>query len=326
MSLSGKLRAFALVTLAALVAVGCGADDKSKDKGSSGAKTTASGVTTPAPLEADGEFLFCTDVPYPPAEYLDGSEFVGYEIEIAQEVARRLGTTASFQKTGFDGIIAALLGKKCDGIISSMNSTEERKKQVDFVDYLVIGQSIMTAPDLADSVSSLEDLSGKTVAVQVGTTLKDSVEAINDDLADAGKDEITVQTFPDADAAANALRTNKVDAFFADSPVVADYIGKDEKAFAFAGEPIDPLPVGIAMRKEDTELSKAVQKAIDEMYADGAMAEILKKWKIEDFTLDTAAGGGTDDEEASDADATPPTSDEGGSSTTMTEASTEGDA
>jgi polar amino acid transport system substrate-binding protein len=271
-----------------MVAVGCGSDDKKSDSNSGSGGKKASEFTTPPPLEQDGEFLFCTDVPYPPAEYLEGSKFVGYEIEIAEEVARRVGTTASFQKTGFDGIIAALQGKKCDGIISSMNVTEEREKQVAFVKYMVIGQSIMATPDLATDVKTLEDLAGKTVAVQVGTTLKDRIEEVNTDLEDAGKDSIEVKIFPDAGAAANALRANKVDAFFADSPVVADYIGKDPKSFAFAGEPVDPLPVGIALRLDDKELQEAVQKAVDDMYEDGAMMEILAKWKIKDFALDAA--------------------------------------
>ena len=88
--LAGKFRALALIMVAAVVAVGCGSDDKKSDSKSSSGNKNASEFTTPPPLEQDGEFLFCTDVPYPPAEYLDGSEFVGYEIEIAQEVARRL--------------------------------------------------------------------------------------------------------------------------------------------------------------------------------------------------------------------------------------------
>ncbi|MEI8241224.1 MAG: transporter substrate-binding domain-containing protein, partial [Actinomycetota bacterium] len=88
-----------------------------------------------------GTLLFCSDISYPPEEFYDGTTPVGSDIEIGQEVAARLGLKADFVNTGFDGIIPALVGKKCDAIISGMNDTEERAKQVDFVDYISVGQS-----------------------------------------------------------------------------------------------------------------------------------------------------------------------------------------
>ena len=218
---------------------------------------------------------------------------VGYEIDLMDEVADRIGTEATYEKTIFDNIIPALDAKKCDAIISSMNVTPEREKQVDFVEYMEIGQSLMVPTGDEDKVSSLEDLAGMSVAVQSGTTLGDALKKQSKELEDAGKDPIDVQTFPDAGAAANALKTDKVDVFFADSPIVAEYVNKDEDAFAFAGEPIDPLPVGIAIRKGDSELLDAVQEAVDSMYEDGTMEEILSDWNVQDFML--ADEGGEED-------------------------------
>jgi polar amino acid transport system substrate-binding protein len=227
----------------------------------------------------------CTDVPYPPAEFLEGETFVGYEIDLMTEVAERLDTTAVYEKTFFDAIIPALQSKKCDAIISSMNITPEREKEVAFVPYMAVGQSLMVAAGEGEGIESLDDLSGKAVAVQVGTTLKDALDAKSKEFEDAGEDPIDVQTFPDAGAAAAALKTDKVDVFFGDSPVVADYVVKDEESFEFAGEPIDPIEVGIALRTEDTELQDAVQTAVDEMYEDGTMVDILSEWNVEDFVL-----------------------------------------
>lgn len=269
-----------VVLLFALAVAGCGEDD-SKGKGKAGGDASA----TPAPLKAGGEFVFCTDVPYPPAEFQEGSKFVGYEVEMAEEIADRLGVTAEFQKTGFDGIIGALQAKKCDAIVSSMNVTEERTKQVDFVEYMTIGQAVAVPPDDEGKVNSIEDLAGKTVAVQVGTTLKALIDKENEDL----DPKITVRSFPDAGAAASALKTDKVDAFFADAPVVADYVNKDPGSFAIGGTQIDELPAGIALRKGDTELQQAVQDAVDEMYADGAIEKIFAKWKVDSFLLDKEA-------------------------------------
>ena len=85
---------------AALVTAGC-VTKSTSSRGTSGGKT-------PAPLTAGGDFLLCSDVPYPPAEFQQGSKFVGYDVEIANEIGKRIGVKAQFQKTGFDGIIAAL--------------------------------------------------------------------------------------------------------------------------------------------------------------------------------------------------------------------------
>lgn len=281
-----SLLALFAVSSIALVAAGCGGDSDDS-KGSKSTGDSGSGVSTPAPLESGGEFVTCTDVPYPPAEYLEGDKYVGYEIDLMNEVAKRLGTTAQYEKTLFDAIIPALQSKKCDAIISSMNVTEEREQQVAFVEYLEIGQSLMVATSTGKQVATLDDLSGTVVAVQVGTTLKDALDAKSKELTSSGAKKIDVQTFPDAGAAAAALAAGKVDVFFADSPVVAEYVNKQPDQFAFAGEPIDPLPVGIALRKEDSALQEAVTDAVHAMYKDGAMKALLEKWKIADFALTT---------------------------------------
>ena len=189
--------------------------------------------------------------------------------------------TAEFQKSGFDGIIGALQAKKCDAIISSMNVTEEREEQVAFVEYMTIGQAVAVAPDAEGTINELADLGGQTVAVQVGTTLKALIDKENKNL----DDKIELKLFPDAGAAASALQTGKVDAFFADAPVVADYVNKQPKAFAIGGTQIEELPAGIALRTSDTELKDAVQTAVDELYADGTVKEIFARFNVDDFML-----------------------------------------
>jgi polar amino acid transport system substrate-binding protein len=237
-----------------------------------------------ASQRAAGTLLFCSDMTYPPEEFIENGKPKGSDIDIGNDVARRLGKKADFMNTGFDGIIAALLGKKCDAIISGMNNTPQRSKQVTFTNYIAVGQSFMVRKGNPLHVKRLSDLSGKTVSVEVGTTNKDFLEAESRKLEKAGKDKIDVVTFPkDTDAAA-ALATNKVDVYFGDSPVVAWYVGKNA-VFGFAGTPVNAIPVGIATRKEDRALRGRIAKAIDAMYRDGTMKRILAKWKMSDFAL-----------------------------------------
>lgn len=239
----------------------------------------ATSVAVAAPArQAAGTLSYCTDATYPPEEFYEGTKLVGSDIDIGTEIARRLGLKATFQNTGFDGIIAALIAKKCDAIISGMNDTPERRKQVAFVDYITVGQSLMVKKGNPKHVTSLTSLSGKTVSVEVGTTNKAFLDKTSTALQKKGKPAIKVVTFPKDTDAANALKTGRVDAYFGDSPVVAYYIERD-KSFAFAGAPINPIPVGIAFRKGDPMIPK-VRKQVKAMYANGKMAAILKKWKM----------------------------------------------
>jgi polar amino acid transport system substrate-binding protein len=241
-------------------------------------------ATSAAAAPSAGKLTYCSDITYPPEEFYQGSKAVGSDIDIGTEVAKRIGRTATFQNTGFDAIIASLLAKKCDAIISGMNDTPARRKQVNFVDYLLVGQSLMVQKGNPRHITNLTSLAGKTVSVEVGTTNKGFLDAESKKLQAQGKPAIKVHSFPhDTDAAA-ALKTGRVDAYFGDSPVVAHYIAQD-KSFAFAGSPIAPIPVGIAVRKSDTALKAGIQKAIKGMYADGTMIRILKKWKMTDFAL-----------------------------------------
>jgi len=228
-------------------------------------------------------FVFCSDMTYPPEEFFQGTKPVGSDIDIGTEVARRMGLKVKFANTGFDGIIAALLAKKCDAIISGMNDTAARRKQVAFIDYLAVGQSLMVKKGNPKAIKTLADLSGKTVSVEVGTTNKQFLDAQNAVLKKQGKPQIKIVTFPHDTDAANALKTGRVDAYFGDSPVVAYYIARDS-SFAFAGSPVNPIPVGIAMRKGDSRIP-AVRKAITGMYADGTMKKILNKWQMGAFAL-----------------------------------------
>jgi polar amino acid transport system substrate-binding protein len=241
-----------------------------------------SAVRGPAVVQAS-TLTYCTDT-YPPEEYYQGSKIVGSDIDIGTEIAKRLGMKAKFQNTGFDGIIAALLSKKCDAVISGMNDTPERRKQVAFVDYIRVGQAVMVKAGNPKHIKSMTDLSGLSVSVEVGTTNKDYLDGQNKLLKKKGKAAIKIVTFPKDTDAAIALKTGKVDAYFGDAPVVAYYIAKDPKSFGFGVNPVAPIPVGIAIRKGDPPIPK-IQKAVNAMYNDGTMLKILKKWKMSGTAL-----------------------------------------
>jgi ABC-type amino acid transport substrate-binding protein len=106
------------------------------------AVAAAAAVKPPPSIASAGKIVCCTDATYPPEEYFKGSNIVGSDIDIGAGVAKLMGVKAQFKNTTFDSIIPALLVKKCDAIIAGMNDTAKRRKQVDFVDYLNVGQAV----------------------------------------------------------------------------------------------------------------------------------------------------------------------------------------
>ena len=243
---------------------------------------SAPAITVPAAITTAGKLVWCVDVSYPPEESYkaDGTTAEGSDIDIATEIGKRFGVTTQIDNTSFTGIIASLTTKKCDLIISGMNDTADRQKQVSFVDYLKVGQGLLVKAGNPKGIHGLEDLSGKAVAVQLGTTNLDALTAENVKLKTAAKPEIGIQTFDQDTDAFQQLALGRVDAYSGDSPVCAYYAAKPDNAgkYEVGGTPIAPAPIGIAIRKEDTELKAAVQAAIDAMYADGTLKSIVDKW------------------------------------------------
>jgi polar amino acid transport system substrate-binding protein len=239
---------------------------------------------------AQEELVFCSDIAYPPMEFFEGSEAVGADIDIGNEIASRLGRTAVYSNIGFDGIIAALLGNQCEAIISSMNNTPERAEQVDFVNYLLFGQSLMVTKGNPLGLSDLASLCGTTAAAQVGTTNLDALTAASEECEAAGEQPIDIVGFPSNTDAVLALKSGQVDSVETDSPVAAYYVAQDPESFELTDAVIDPILVGIAFNKDNPDLRDEVQTIIDEMYADGTMMEILETWELTAFALPEKVG------------------------------------
>ena len=279
-------RLLLVLTLGALLVAGCGDDDTASSGTTAGGTAARTAEIAPPDAIADaGKLTFCSELAFPPVEYIDNGEVKGSDIDVGDDIAKRMGVRAQYDNTGFDGIIPALLGGKCDAIISGVNVTPERAEQVHFIEYMKIGQSIMVPPGNPDGIATLEDLSGRSVAVSIGSTNKDYLETASKQLVEAGKDPIDINPFPKDTAGVEALRTGKLDAYFADASIVAFYIQQSPESFELAGKPIRAVIDGIAVRKDDTELQEAIQQAVDAMYEDGTLPEILARWNLGDSVL-----------------------------------------
>jgi polar amino acid transport system substrate-binding protein len=264
------------MVVAALAFAGCG------DTGDVAPTRSAVKLTAPAALVHPGALTFCSDIGYPPMEFDDAGTPNGADIAIGRRLGRLMGVKVRFAGTPFDDIIPAVRANTCDAAISSLTNTAERAQLVNFVDYLEVGQSLMVQTSNPHGIKRLDDLAGMRVAVQAGTTNEDFLRQ----RAKGDEDPPVIRAFEKDTDATEALKRGDVDAYFGDSPVVAYHIGREALTYAFAGKPINPEPIGIAVAPDAHELHAELQRGIDAMYADGSMAKILARWKLDDFALD----------------------------------------
>jgi polar amino acid transport system substrate-binding protein len=217
-------------------------------------------------------------------ESIVNGKAAGADIDIANAVAKQLGSTAQIKTTGFDVIIPALLHKKCNAIISSMTITPERSKSVHFAPYITVGAFLMVKKGNPAHISTLASLSGKSAAVEASTTELAGLQAENKKLQTAGKPQITIKIFPADTAAAQAILSGHVDAYFADATPVLYYIRTTNGKFETAGTQVETAPEGIATRKGDP-LGLQINNAVQALYLNGKMKTILAKWQAAQFAL-----------------------------------------
>jgi polar amino acid transport system substrate-binding protein len=272
------------LTAAALAAAGCGGSGSGA--GSSGGSTNSarSKVAASVPASAlvqPGELQFCSDISTPPLEsYGPGHKPQGSDIDIGTELAKRLNLTPVWKNTAFAGIIPALQARNCDAVLSQLFDKPERRKVVDFVDYMRSGQALLVPKGNPQNVQGLAELCGKKVASETGTTIADLLRAQSKKCTAAGKPAITIRLFLRDSDALQQLGLKQVDVYGTTTETVSFVTAKQPDSFAIAGKPFGEILAGIATRKGNAPLHDAIAKAFASMQADGTYKKILAKWNL----------------------------------------------
>ncbi|MGJ5829043.1 ABC transporter substrate-binding protein [Streptomyces ossamyceticus] len=263
--LARRTRILAATTAAAglLLVAGC----TSTDDGGSGTKTAAGGVE----LVKAGQLTTCTHLPYPPFQSEIDGKVQGFDVALIDLVAKDLGVKQVIRDTPFENFKtgAFLNSGECDLAAAGMTITDERKKNVDFSDpYFDATQAVLA--DKGAGIGSFADLKGKKVGAQAQTTGEDYAKS-------QGLDPVS---FESSDAVLNGLRSGQVDAVVIDYPVVQGWL--KDKANADAFEVADNVNTGeqygFTVRKGNTKLLAAVNKALSEAKSDGTYRELYEKW------------------------------------------------
>lgn len=221
-------------------------------------------------IETTGKLSIALSGAFPPFSFVDETNnVVGFDVDIGSELARRLKVQPQIVTTAWDGIIAGLVTGRYDTIVGSMGITAERKKAVAFVGpYYRSGLGLFVRK--GGTVKSLDELSAKTIGVTLGETSEKWIREQN---------KFEVRTYKGLPEMLLDLNAGRIDAIVADDvPVLVAIRKNNAPVEQIKDERLPKFDIGIAIRKDSPELAAALQKALDEMMADGTYAAIAQKW------------------------------------------------
>jgi polar amino acid transport system substrate-binding protein len=226
--------------------------------------TTDAAITT----VTDGVLTMATNAYFPPYEYYENDEIVGIDVEIAQAIADKLGLTLQVEDMEFDSIITAVSTGKADLGLAGMTVTEDRLKNINFSDSYATGVQSVIVQEGGD-IASLDDLAGKKIGVQLGTT--------GDIYASDDFGEDYVEQYNKGNDAVMALVSGKVDAVIIDNEPAKSYVAANEGLTILDTEyAVEDYAACIA--KENTALLDAVNAALQELSNDGTLQSIVDKY------------------------------------------------
>jgi polar amino acid transport system substrate-binding protein len=234
--------------------------------------TTAADARTIDELRKSGTILIASEGKFAPFNFVEGGKLAGFEIDVGNAVATRMGLKVEWKTMGFDGLLVGLQQDRWDMVIASHGITEERAKAVTFASPHYCTGGVIISKDGA--LRSAKDLTGKVVAVQTGTTYYDNAKKL------PVKD---VKNFPQDNSARAALETGHVDAWVTDKFVGKASLAATPGTSLKMGDFLFTEKVAAAVGKGNTGLVTEVDKALAAMMADGTYAAISKKWFNEDI-------------------------------------------
>ncbi len=267
-----------LVLLLALVPLACGGDDGEADDTTPATDTAAATDTDAAEMPEfetieEGVLTVGSDIPFPPFEFRQGGELTGFDVELVDEIATRLGLETNWTDTDFETIFTQLATGRFDAVASATTITEEREQLVNFSDpYYRAQQALTINSQETPEIQSIDDIGeGHVVAVQRGTT---GEEWARENLEPQGAQ---IRSFPEAPDTYTALEAGNVTAVVFDEPSAAEEASQRE-----ALEVVDTIDTGeeygIGIDPQNEELLEAVNAALQEMIDDGTYQEIYDKW------------------------------------------------
>ncbi len=264
-----------LVSLAAAGALALSACSSGNSPSTGGGAATAGGAAASGvTLISAGKLTVCTHLPYAPFQSNnDQGKTIGFDVDMMDLVAKKLGVTQAVVDTPFEGIKSGqdLSTGKCDIAAAGMTITDERKKAILFsLPYFDATQALMVKKD--SSIAKLSDLNGKKLGAQSATTGLDYANA------QKAANGYSVVEFQDLATETQALTTGQIDAAINDLPVWSEVIKENKGATKVAAQFDTGEQYGFGMKLGNDALKKVVDDVITSSQKDGTYASVYKKW------------------------------------------------
>ena len=286
-----------LVLAVTLVAAGCGDDSDTGTGGSTDTTAAAPAVDdalaakVPDAIKSDGKLLIGTDPTYAPNEFLDtdGKTVIGFDVDLFNAVAAKLGLKTQWQPSKFADIIPGVQSGKYEAGVSSFTINDERKQQVNMISYFSAGTQWGTKKGNPSGIQP-DNACGKKVAVQTATVQEtEDLPKRDKDCQAAGNPKITIDSYQDQGQATAAVVSGKDDAMLADSPVLAYAVKQTNGQLELLGDIYDSAPYGYVVEKDQADFAQAIADAVKALITDGTYKTILEKYGVQAGAIDSPA-------------------------------------
>ena len=224
-------------------------------------------------IKKEGKIIVATEGAYPPFNYFQGSKLTGFEIELAEAMTKKLGLDIEWKVLSFDALLVGLRQDRWDLVMASFGVTEERSKLVTFTTPIYCSGGVIVSKDA--NIRTPASLAGKTVGVQAASTYFENAQKV------PGTKEI--KTFRLDTDARSALINDRVDAWVSDRFVVKTVLSGNPGSGMKMGEFLFIEKIAPAVKKNNTTLTVAVDKALADVMADGTYKALSEKYFKEDI-------------------------------------------
>lgn len=258
-----------LIISAVLLLAACGGKENEESKGNQ-KESGKSGGDLLAKVKDSGELLVGTEGTYAPFTFHDESgKLTGFDVEISEEIASRLGVKAKFMETQWDAMFPGLDSKRFDMIANQVGIKPERQEKYDFSDPYISSAAVLVTKADNNDVKSFEDIKGLKSAQSLTSNYGEMAKSY-------GAELVGVEGFIQA---IELLNSNRVDATINDKLTVLDFQKqKPDAKIKIVAEAEDAAQSGLMFRKGSETLVEAVNQALNEMIEDGTYNEISEKW------------------------------------------------
>lgn len=286
--------AIAGVAAICLAVAGCGSSSldtttKHGDKVNASVDKAAA-AKVPQALKDKGTITIGSDASYAPSEFLagDGKTVQGFDVDLFDAVAAKLGLKTKWVPAGFDTIIAGVNSGKYDIGVSSFTINPERKQQVTMISYFNAGTQWATAPGNPKKVDPNKPC-GLNIAVQSATVQQTDDLPPKEKACKAEGKPVHEDPYEKQDEATAAVASGKDDAMLADSPVIAYAVQQSKGKLQAIGDIYDAAPYGYVVKKDQTDFADAIVLALKSLQQDGGYEKSLKNWGVEAGAIDSFA-------------------------------------